>query len=329
MPVLTPVALWKQNPRQLLISEFNFAALFNEQTQDVLNQSESNKAQNPSLLTLLNSIEERTAVLSTLSSQITALRNQLNLSGLTSENNAIQSRLTATNADINTITTARTNAENSTTLAETRIGGLTLDTKVQRANPLLTELVVLPKTNSRNLTVGANNAYNWSNYAGIRVRPQFGLLMENQTQGVNAGAVTPNTWQKRKLNTIKFMSIDGGVLAVDNVITLAAGNYILLGFCTAAGCASAKTRLQQLPSTTIGFGASAKIVSSGGNVGRTTNFVSPIYLAFSLSATTQISYDFFAPINHESLPSASQGRGAGLDAENFAQLFILSANPAL
>lgn len=329
MPVLTPVALWKQNPRQLLISEFNFAALFNEQTQDVLNQSESNKAQNPSLLTLLNSIEERTAVLSTLSSQITALRNQLNLSGLTSENNAIQSRLTATNADINTITTARTNAENSTTLAETKIGGLTLDTKVQRANPLLTELVVLPKTNSRNLTVGANNAYNWSNYAGIRVRPQFGLLMENQTQGVNAGAVTPNTWQKRKLNTIKFMSIDGGVLAVDNVITLTAGNYILLGFCTAAGCASAKTRLQQLPSTTIGFGASAKIVSSGGNVGRTTNFVSPIYLAFSLSATTQISYDFFAPINHESLPSASQGRGAGLDAENFAQLFILSANPAL
>lgn len=329
MPILTPVAIWKQNPRQLLATDFNFAAIFNEQTQDVLNQSESNRSQIPSLSTLLNTIDERTSFLVSLNSQITALRNQLNLTGLTSENNAIQSRLTATNSSTTTITTARTNAENSTTAAETKINGLTLDTKVQRANPLLTELVTLPKTNSRNLTTGSNNAYNWSNYAGVRVRPQFGLLMENQAQNVNAGSVVANSWQKRKLNTIKFMSIDGGVLNVENVITLPAGNYILLGFCTAAGCAAVKTRIQQQSGTTLGFGASAKIVASGGNVGRTTNFISPIYLAFSLPSATQISYDFFAPINHESLPSASQGRAAGLDAENFAQLFIFSANPPI
>lgn len=328
MTALTPSPLWKATPRQLLTSEFNFAANFNSQNQDVLNQSESVKNQLLTLSNLLNLIEARTNTLVSLNAQITTLRNQLNLSGLTSENNTIQSRLTATDSGFNTISTTKTNAVNATLAAENKLQDLTLDTKVQRADPLLNELVALSKVNNRNLTIASNNAFGWSLYAGVRVRPQVGLLMENQAQGVNGGSVAVNAWQKRKLNTIKYMNIDGGILDVNNNITLPAGNYILMGFCAAAGCGIARSRIQQSAST-MGWGASANMVTDGGNAGRITNFVSPIYVAFNLAATTQISYDFLAATNPASLPNATQGRATGLEAENYAQLLIISATPAI
>lgn len=328
MPVLTPSPVWKATPRQLLTSEFNFAANFNSQNQDLLNQGESVKNQLTTLSNLLNMIEARNNTLASLTAQITALRNQLNLSGLTSENNSIQSRLTATDSGFNTISTAKSNAVSATLAAENKLQDLTLDTKVQRANPLLTELAGLSKVNSRNLTIAANNAYGWSLYAGVRVRPQVGLLMENQAQGVNGGSVTVNAWQKRKLNTIKYMNIDGGILTADNNITLPAGNYILMGFCAAAGSGIARSRIQQ-SAVTLGWGASANMVTDGGNAGRITNFVSPVYVAFSLSATTQISYDFLAATNPASLPNATQGRATGLETENYAQLLIISATPPI
>jgi hypothetical protein len=328
MTVLTPSPLWKDNPRQLLTSEFNFAANFDSQNQDVLNQSESVKNQLTTLSNLLNMIEERTNTLTSLNSQITTLRSQLNLSGLTTENNAIQSRLTATDSGFNTVTTAKNNAVNATLAAETKLQDLTLDTKVQRANPLLNELVSLSKVNSRNLTIASNNAFSWSLYAGVRVRPQVGLLMENQAQGVNGGSVTANAWQKRKLNTIKYINIDGGILDADNNITLPAGNYILMGFSASAGCGIARSRIQQTGGT-LGFGASANQLTDGGNVGRITNFIAPLYTAFSLSATTQLSYDFLAATNPSSSPTATQGRATGLETENYAQLLIISATPPI
>lgn len=328
MPVLTPSPVWKATPRQLLPTEFNFAANFNAQNQDVLNQCESVKDQLTTLSNLLNMIEARNNTLAALNAQITTLRGQVSLSALQAENNNIQSRLTATDSGFNTISTAKTNAENATLASELKIKDLTLDTKVQRASPLLNELVSLAKVNNRNLTISSNNAYNWSSYAGVRVRPQFGLLMENQNQGINGGSVTVNTWQKRKLNTIKFMNIDGGNLNTDNVITLPAGNYILLGFSTAAGCGTARSRIQQTTGL-LGWGASANVLSDGGNVGRITNFLAPLYVAFSLAATTQLSYEFLAGNNPSSLPTATQGRAANLETENYAQLLIISATPSI
>lgn len=328
MTALTPSSVWKASPRQLLTSEFNFAANFNSQNQDVLNQGESVKNQLTTLSNLLNMIETRTNTLVSLNNQITTLRSQLNLATLTSENNAIQSRLTATDSGFNTIATAKANAFSATLTTENKLQDLTLDTKVQRANPLLNELVSLSKVNSRNLTIASNNSYSWSLYAGVRIRPQVALFMENQAQGVNGGSVTANTWQKRKLNTIKYLNIDSGSLAADNTITLPAGNYILMGFSAAAGCGIARSRIQQA-SGTLGLGASANLLTDGGNAGKITNFMSPLYVAFALSATTQLTYDFLAATNPSSLSTATQGRATGLESENYAQLLIISATPPI
>lgn len=330
MTALTPSAIWKAIPRQLLPSEFNFAANFNSQNQDVLNQSEYVKNQLATLSNLLNLIENRNNTLAALSSQITTLRGQLNLAGLTAENNSINSRLTATDSGYNTIFSAKTNAENATTAAETKLEDIRLNTKVQPSDPLLNELVALSKINNRNLTVSSGGVYNWSLYAGVKIRPQVALFMENQNQGVNGGSVAiANTWQTRKLNTIKYMNIDEGILTSDNNITLPAGNYIAIGFSASAGSAAARTKLNKSTNELIGLGGSTNGLSEGGNVGRITNFITPMYTAFSLTATTQFSLDFIASNNPATLPTSTQGRAAGLGTENYSQLLIISATPPI
>jgi hypothetical protein len=71
------------------------------------------------------------------------------------------------------------------------------------------------------------------------------------------------------------------------------------------------------------------VLSDGGNIGRITNFVSPLYVAFSLGATTQLNYEFLAGNNPASLPTATQGRAANLETENYSQLLIISATPPI
>lgn len=329
MTALVPSAIWKASPRQLLATDFNFAANFNSQNQDLLNQSEFVKNQLTQLSNLLNLIENRNNTLVALSSQITTLRGQLNLAGLTAENNAINSHLTATDSGYNTISTAKTNAENATAAAELKLEDITLNTKVQPSDSLLNELVALSKINNRNLTVSSGGIYNWSLYAGVKVRPQVALFMENQSQGVNGGNVTtPNTWQKRKLNTIKYMNIEEGILNSDNNITLPAGNYIAIGFTTSAGATTARTRLRTATEN-LGIGGSTNGLTESGNAGRITNFLTPIYTAFSLSATTQFTLDFIASNNPSALPTSTQGRATGLETENYAQLLIISATPPI
>lgn len=327
MVALVPSAIWKDTPRQLLNSDFNYASLFNEQNQDLLNQGEFVKNQLTTLSSILNDIETQTNVLSGLNAEITNLRSQLSLSNLTIENDSISSRLTATNTDFNTISTARTNAENATLAAENKLSDLTLDTKVQRLNPLLTELAQLSKVNDRNLTVAANGAYNWSLYAGVRIRPQVALLMENQASGVNGGAGTVNTWVKRNLNTIKYLNIDGANLS-NQIVSLPAGNYIALGFSLSAGVGFARSRLQRSTGT-LGLGGSTNGITDGGTAGRITNTTTPLYTAFTLTSPADISYEFINTNNPSALPGAAQGRATGLDTENYAQLMIISANPPI
>lgn len=328
MVALIPSSVWAASPRQLLTTDFNYAALFNEQNQTLLNQGEFVKGLLTTLSSVLNQIETQTNVLAGLNTEITNLRSQLGLSAITAENDAIQSRFNATTTDFNTISTARTNAENATLAAENKLNDLTLDTKVQRLNPLLTELAGLAKVNNRNLTVNASTgAYNWSLYAGVRIRPQVGLFMQNQASGVNGGVATVNTWVKRDLNTIKYLNIDGGILS-NQTLTLPAGNYIALGFSASAGVGFARTRLQRSTGN-VGLGGSTNGITDGGSAGRITNQLTPLYTAFSLAETADINYEFFTTNNPSALPNSAQGRATGLDTENYAQLLIISANPPI
>jgi hypothetical protein len=327
MTNLNPVAIWTNNPRQLLPTEYNFASNFNSQNQDVLNQSQFVRSQLQNLSTILNAIESKNLELSALNAAIVSVNNQLRLADLTLENDAIAARVDTTAAGFATISAAKLNAENETTATELAIGNITLDTKVQRLNPLLTELAALGKFNDRNLTVSGANSYNWATYSGVRVRPQIALVMENQNQGSNGGAVVANTWGKRELNTIKFLNVANGTLS-NNTLTLPAGDYVAIGFSTFAGCAASKTKLQS-GQTTIGLGASGNGTTDGGNVGRLTNNQAPIYTAFNLQETSEISLDFLATNNPPSLNSATQGRAAGIDTENYSQLFLIAATPSV
>lgn len=327
MANLTPIALWKSSPRQLVPTEYNFAAAFNDQHQDVLNQSEYVKSLLANLSGLLSQIESKGIVLAAINAQIIAAKNQLNPVLLQSENNAIEGRLDTIAAGIVTISTAKSNAEIATTATESALAAIKLDTKVQRLSPVLTELAALGKFNDRNLTI-AGGKFNWSGYAGVKVKPQIALLMENQPLGTNGGAVAAvNTWNPRNLNTIKFLSIDNGGLS-NNILTLPAGDYVAVGVTTFAGSATAKTRLQK-GAVTLGIGASGNGTTEGGNVGRITNNQIPIYSAFSLSELSNISLDFVASNNPAALSSATQGRACGLDSESYTQLLIIAATPQI
>ena len=324
MTPLTPVSEWKNSPKTLLSTDYNFASNFNRQNQDLLNQGEFVKGKIQVLEGIFGSISAKISSLSLLNDELESLLSSIN-PVLKIENDELSGRLTATDAAFASITTNRLTAEQNSTQLESKIKDIELDVKVQRLNPLLTELNTLSKFNDRNLTV-SGGSYAWSTYAGVRSRPTVNLLMENQPQGSNAGSVnTPSLWEPRRLNTIKSLGIDRSNLTANNRIELPPGNYAILGFGLSAGCSV--SRMGLIGDAVLATGVSNNILSDGGNVGATTTFVAPLFTALSLTKDESLSLSFIAGKNHGQQPTMTEGRGANFDTENFAQLLIISLNP--
>lgn len=327
MTALTPTANW-QPIRQLTINDFNFASVFNEQNQDVLDRGESIRA-------LLTELEQKQRLVREKSEQLKALNNilearqgQLASVALAAENLALSNRFAATSAGFSSTFAAKVQAETQVNDLEDDTKNLAIGSKVQARSALLSELETLTLVNDRNLTINPANGYGWANYVGVRSRPTVSLFQEAQPQGQNAGSLqSPNSWESRSLNTIKSLLIEGSNLT-QRRIELPPGNYVILAFATVAGCDRARLGLLSGGSP-IAVGASGNVASDGGSVGSTTSFLLPLFCALSSATPLELSLGIIGARNHGSAPTMSEGRAANLTStEIYSQILVLALNPS-
>lgn len=320
-----PVSAQTVVPDLLTTNDNNANLTFNPQLQALINQVRFEYNALAALASRVNALNAQILDLGggSISTQLTAIN-----SGLTTLNNLnsqLATRLNSLTPSVNALVTKTNTLETSAATITAASNARELDSTVQRKNDTLTAIGALansaPFPANKVIATTADNVivFNDTPALGAFV-PQLANLEFKQPAGTNAGNYpTADVWAAMPFS---IASNDDNFLAVVSAsrFTLPAGTYFVNYNWQGCGCLGFGGRIwNQTAGTVIEQGSPGLTVTGGGAIGDTWAASGCLFAAFTLSASTNVEFQFRAKALHSAGANLTAGQSTGNAVEQVYQ----------
>lgn len=325
---LTPVASQTALPT-LVAGDSNLADNFNAQLQALINRI---KAEDNALIAASNRIIALNAAISALGGGSIAPQLQLINAGVTTLNNSNQlllNRLQQLTPLVGNLTTKTNTLEADTATITAASNARQLDTTVQRRDADLDAIAALASTAPfpANQVIGstAGNNIAFRNIPALGAfMPQFALLEFKQPAGTNAGNyTTADVWAAMPFTIAS--NDDGFVVSVSaSRFTIPPGTYIIFYEWQCCGGTQFGGRIwNQTSSNAIEQGSPGSTALAGGSVGDTFSAEGSLIAVFSVTANTNIEFQFRAKALHPNGAALTAGQSTANNIEQVYQNVVI------
>lgn len=325
----TPVSAQTPIPELLSTNDNNANSTFNPQLQALINQVRFEYDALATLATRVNTLNSQILSLGggSIATQLTSIN--AGLVTLTNSNNSLLTQLNQLSPSVNALVTQTNTLETDAATITAASNARQLDTTVQRKNTELTAIAALannaPFPASKVIATTADNniVLNDTPALGAFV-PQLANLEFKQPSGSNAGNYpTADAWVAMPFT---IASNDDNFLAVVSAsrFTLPAGTYFVTYNWQGCGCLGFGGRIwNQTAGIAIEQGSPGATVTGGGNIGDTWAAEGCLLAAFTLSANTNIEFQFRAKILHPNGAALTAGQSTTNAVEQLYQEAVI------
>lgn len=324
-----PVSAQSTIPDLLTTNDNNANLTFNPQLQAVLNNIFFNDQALLSLTNRVNALNTQIIQLGggSISPQLTAINT--GLTTLTNSNAVLLSRINALTTSVNNLSTKANTLETDTASITSASNARVLDTTVQRKHPDLTAIadlaVNVPFPANKVISTSADNVITLPDAPAFGAFvPQVASLEFKQPAGSNAGNYpTADVWAAMPFSVV---SNDDNFLATVSAsrYTLPAGTYFVTYTWQGCGCLGFGGRIfNHTAGTVIEQGSPGSTVTAGGAIGDTWAAEGCLLAAFTLTAATNIEFQFRAKILHTAGAALTAGQSTGNAVEQVYQEAVI------
>lgn len=324
-----PVSAQSSVPDLVTTNDNNANLTFNPQLQAILNNIYFNDQALLALTNRINALNTQIIALGggSITPQLTAIN--AGLTTLSNSNAALLTRINSLTSSVNTLATKANTLEADTAVIVAASSARVLDSTVQRKNVDLTAIANLagnaPFPASKVISTSTDNAIILADAPAFGAFvPQVASLEFKQPAGTNAGNYpTADVWAAMPFTVI---SNDDNFLATVSAsrYTLPAGTYFVSYTWQGCGCLGFGGRLfNHTAGTVIEQGSPGLTVTAGGAIGDTWASEGCLLAAFTLTATTNIEFQFRAKILHSAGAALTAGQSTNNAIEQVYQEAVI------